>query len=70
MGAKECEGCSPYRELAVKALCNHTRMEAQAARAFVDELFDSRQQAKYEEFPLEAIRDLNKIVRHRQFARM
>ena len=64
------EGCSPYRALAVKELCDHTGVDVMAARGFVDELFDARQKAKYEEFPLEAIRDLNKIVRYQQFSRM
>ena len=54
---------SPYRDVAIRALCKSSKMDAKLARVLVDADFDQRQTALYAERPPLAIRDLNRVVR-------
>lgn len=53
---------APFRESAVKEICNTHKIKPEAARVLVDRDFDARQKLRYEADPFDAIRDLKLLV--------
>lgn len=53
---------APFRESAVKEICNMHKIKHEAARVLVDREFDARQKLRYDADPFDAIRDLKLLV--------
>ena len=59
------ERFAPYRSQAVEEMCKRHGVSKDAATALVNKVFDARQKEIYEKNPMEAIWDLNLIVKRK-----